>query len=336
MLKADTIRIVSPLECIYDINKQLFISNETKDTNGQIFWKTFMINNKIRIPKVLGLNFQSIIINESKKTVVMEFSSKILKERYKELININNIEYVISSINKTGIFNINTNLLIDRAEVLILHTANNIEVDKEPLDYITDFYLLKHNQKYNLKIYETGMVFESNKYSGNSDYMKIYCKFAELNRKENYELRKVIDVKQFDKIIKVESEFRKRKKILSNFGSLKLIDILNSGKSPNFDIFERISNINLNCLKIGTETNRIINSGKALNQIEKQAGKKEICKYFNFDQKSIKKIFISRFKGNKCREFKEYINICNSELTKNYSHDNIQRSITEFRKKLIL
>ena len=88
--------------------------------------------------------------------------------------------------------------------------------------------------------------------------------------------------------------------------------------------------------KNATETNSIINNGKVLNQIEKYVGKKEICKYYNYDEKAIKKIFISRFKGNKCREFKEYINICNSELTKNYSHDNIQRSITEFRKKLIL
>lgn len=336
MLRADTIRVVFPLEYISKLNRELLISFEIKENNKQVSGKTSLFNNNIEIPKILGLNFKSIRINELKRTIVIEFSSKLLKERYIELININNIEYLISLINETNIFKIDTYNFIDYADVIIIHVANNIEVENEPQDYITDFFILRHNQKYSLESYQSGLVFKSKKYSGSHDNLKIYCKFIELVRRENSELSNFIDINSFKKIIKVESQFTERKKIFNQFGSIKLKTILCSNRNPNLEIFDRISNFSMSKLKFDTDINQILNSGKRLSIMEKMAGKIEICKYYNYDQDAIKYNYIPKFKGNKSKELKEYKNICNSVLTNNYCLDNLQGRINEFKEKLIL
>ena len=107
-----------------DLNE---FSNTTCETGES---KSFYGINHRKRP--LGINY----LKYDKNQFDIEISSKILKSRYKELINKDNIEYIMHIVNNTGIVELDTKIVLDEARVLNMHVTNDIKVSTDPSNYI--------------------------------------------------------------------------------------------------------------------------------------------------------------------------------------------------------
>ena len=89
MLTLNTVKIGVGREAIRDIQKQCFTKTLQVDGKGRVAQEVWTLE-----PKILGLNKLQIKGEE----IVIEFSAKILKGRYSELINRNTFEEALSNI----------------------------------------------------------------------------------------------------------------------------------------------------------------------------------------------------------------------------------------------
>ena len=105
MLLFDKLKLVCSLDVVENVNERVF---QTIVRNGLI--TSYKYQQSTPFFLLIRKDFKN---NES----VVEFSGKILLDRYPELINQDNIRYCIEQINALGICNIDTDLLFQTAKV---------------------------------------------------------------------------------------------------------------------------------------------------------------------------------------------------------------------------
>ena len=105
MITFDRLKLICPLDVVENINERVF---QTIVRDGQLTSYKYQQNTPFYL-----LIRKDFIHNES----VIEFTGKILLDRYPELINLNNIRYCIEQINRLGICKINTDKLLQTAIV---------------------------------------------------------------------------------------------------------------------------------------------------------------------------------------------------------------------------
>ena len=316
MIRIDSIKIEAPNDILSDIDISCFDQQIIKDTtSGQI--KSNLLKLKDESKKV-GLN--SILINEKKNTVIMTLSSKILKENYFELININTVGQVFDEINKTGIIKIDDS----QANNIIIHSADfttNLKGTKQPKDYIQALQLMSLNSNYIVTPY-TGTGQDKNKngivFRGRQKSFKerciMYHKFDEIIKDKNFikSLKSPLQViNQFSNVLRIENNVCQHRKIREyTLTDNTLISVLNSqAVLPNYKLFQKIKNLS------GVQTDLFsFDPDMKLLQLEKIYGQQTIIKELCFDFGLIKEFISKHVKGNISGYVRKYRQIANDLL----------------------
>ena len=118
MFALDRLKVVMPLEHVTVLDESVF----TTTRHGQIL----KMNYSQKVPALLNIK-----IDYENSEAVIEFTGKILGERYKELIRLTNIKQCIDNINVLRIVKINREEFI-HAEVLKCDPTIDVETDDIP------------------------------------------------------------------------------------------------------------------------------------------------------------------------------------------------------------
>ena len=105
MIKFDRMKLICPLDIVENVNERVF---QTIVRDGLL--TSYKYHQDTPFYLLIRKDF---IHNES----VIEFTGKILSDRYPELINRDNIRYCIEQINRLGICEIDTERLLQTAKV---------------------------------------------------------------------------------------------------------------------------------------------------------------------------------------------------------------------------
>ena len=285
MLNIDSCKLKINDNSIKDMNKSCFLTDKKTDYEG-----TILKDNQELIKDYLPFGVKAINLNNITKEVILEFSAKILKEKYFENINKNNIECVFENLNNTGI-SFNANTIIDNAEILRFDNTYNLTV-KEPvssyLDYMRGYRL---NSRYSVSEFDTSVIFTKDvKTPALKERVIFYDKQKDVMRDK--ELHKFVNVNQFENVLRAETNIRSFsairklldiKKEKNNIRETILLkDILNSNQKPISIIFDSITNAEPSLF------DEYRNKDYMISDIVQIEGLKSIVASCNYDMKIIK------------------------------------------------
>ena len=244
MIRLDSIKIHAPADVLKDRNIDFFrFDRGGAEADGKV-----QKDKLIAYGGIVGL--KSIQIDNVKQDLQIELSAKILGDDYFNLININTIEQVFDTINRTGIIE------IDKADIPLfsLHSADctkNIKGRYKPNEYMDNLNLMPQNTKYQKTAYrgtgenkhKTGIVF-AGKQKTFKERMIVYDKREELKKEKQFlksVSRPLVTLNQFMNVTRVECSFTSYQRIREFFGTdLNLINVLQSDKNPAFKVYSRI------------------------------------------------------------------------------------------------
>jgi len=316
LIRIDSIRIEGPANVLKDIDKTRFCTKQSFDSDGVILSDKLNIEGK-NINRS-GLN--SIQFDNRKQTLTVALSSKILAENYYELININTIDQVFDTINKTGIVSIDKSKLDDFAIHMVDFTTN-IKGSHKPNDYIQALQLMSLNSRYKVDLYKgknddkhkTGIVF-TGRQSSFKERCIMYEKITEIVKDKNFisGLKSPLQViNQFSNVLRIENNVCQHRKIREYTNTQNtLISVLNSqAVLPNYKLFQKIKNLS------GVQTDLFsFDPDMKLLQIEKIYGQQTIIKELCFDFGLIKDFISKHVKGNISGYVRQYRQIANDLL----------------------
>lgn len=226
MVKLDTVKINCSSDAIKAIDENYF----TKDLSlegGQVVREVW----KYKKP-LLGL----VRLQVENGKMIVEVSSKILKERYGELLNLNTIEEALSRIDQ-GI-RLDISKVINEAVVLKADVTNDLELSRPVPQYLNNLYFFNNNNRFQIWTKQDQSITFYNK----SRRIQFYWKIVELmNQKKNQDILKFINPKQFENILRMENRLASFKLLRDSFGcENSLYEILSSEAKPNYQVFKRI------------------------------------------------------------------------------------------------
>lgn len=331
MIKIDSLKLKFNANTVKDINFNNFIAIEKKDSNKNLLSKKLVLD--ISKNYLLGLKNIELIYNLGLiEYGVIELSAKVLKQDYFDLINKNNIEKVIDTINNSDAIKFNSRFL-DTAEVLKTDVTENLTVSKEVSDYIKALQFCNISDKYRIEKYKNeAIVFKRNVLSY-KERMIFYDKYAEMLKDKE---AKFLNIEKFRNVLRCENNIvsfeRLRKNFEIKYSKIYLKDILNSNKQVNYETFNRI--IDNNNLSERLFSNEFLDM--SLKQIEKRLGQECIINYFEFD---LNKIFEFLKIHNKSRtktysDFKEYKGVLLSMQSERYIESKQIEYIKEIKELL--
>jgi len=205
--------------------------------------------------KVKRLGLKNVEVDNRNGSLILELSSKILKENYFELINLNNLEETFEKVKRCNIIDFDTNKLIDSSNVLRCDVTNNLKLTRDVSKVISELQIYGINNKYSCNPYpDTNTAFKDSvvfkrkvRSPKNKETQIIYGKFNEVTRNnaENRELLKYFDPELFRFIARVESRFANLQQMRMHFNTvdLSLVNVLSSQEQVNAKIFDKITNI---------------------------------------------------------------------------------------------
>jgi hypothetical protein len=326
MLNADTIKIGFTEDSIKDLNTDCFrkmpiedmVTNvRTGEQNRELTKTEYKLYKEY---KNLGITKINLIEHEFGYNGEIEFSAKILKEDYFDLININNIEKVIENVNGKGI-SFNENFV--NGELHRIDVANLLKMDNSIDIYLSVLQSYKSNHKYDVKPYKyQGIQFVRDVTTNErKDRLICYDKYREIKRDKR--LTDYININDFYNHLKVESNLRHflqmRKYFKTDNKKIKLIDALNSNIPVNFNFLKDVTNMNFQFELLLKDT-----EGKNLTESEKWKGRERIIELCNRDAKLIRKYIRSKYSGKSkpTRAYKLY-----SELLRDMESRKVNREI---------
>lgn len=235
MITFDKLKIVTNIKDITDIDTTVFVT-QTKD--GEILYY------KYRQESPFCLMIQA---DFNKQELVIEFTGKILKEDYPQLINRNNIGKCLETINGIGICRIDTEAILAHGEVCKCDVTKDISS--------TQMQKIITQMKQNLSNYDK---WTCAKYQGNGlvisntvktdrykKRLSIYDKQKELNKACNREFlntvsnrQKLLDYFQ-DKIrFELNIDTKAQIRLLLGVTDNRLLSVLSSNDNPILKVFD--------------------------------------------------------------------------------------------------
>jgi hypothetical protein len=227
LLTLDTIQLTTSTDYIRDLNKGKFTVSNIIKSNG------IKIINKTLECSIDGL--QRLSINETKGTVKIKCSSKILGLDYPKGISINTIEKLISKVNSTGI-KLNYDLIND-STLNFVDVKSDITLSKEPNVYFNSLNLLVA-PKFVKTLYKTGIVFNEG-IKQNPIRTTIYGKEYETQANKKFYLSNPGLSSYFDNVIRIESRLKNKPTIVKYLNSNSLVEVLASS-NLNYNILSKI------------------------------------------------------------------------------------------------
>jgi len=234
MIQFDKLKIVTNIRYITNINKNLFIEN--KKGNEILYYKY-----KQKTPYNL-----IIIVNYFQNELTIEFTSKILKDKFIELINKDNIKECICNINQLNICQLNVDDIINNSEIVKCDITK--EIIHNNINEITEYININRSnyQKWNCKKLNNGLILENIAATPrNKKRITIYNKEKEIRKSENIAFLNILSDKnkifeyfknkiRFELNINTKIQIRKLLSISTN----NLLDVLSSNENPIITIFD--------------------------------------------------------------------------------------------------
>jgi len=244
MLKFDKIHLVTSVSNVKSIDKSYF-----KETlkNGQIISLKYDNDNPFNL---------KIKLDEVRKELVLEFTSKILKEDFIQLISKDTIIKALNNINDLGVINLDVNKLLKNARVLNCDVTYDVKTKFDKSIYQV---LLKsvsnYNNKWHLSKFGTGVVMNKNvKTKKSKERLSIYQKIDELTRKPKF--LNTFDSKTKNKIFDYFENITRFEINLYTIDSIKsklkiedsqLLNVLKSTANPINDLVKKLFIDFVNC-----------------------------------------------------------------------------------------
>ena len=234
MLQFDRMKLICPLDIVENVNERVF---QTIVRDGLL--TSYKYHQDTPFYLLIRKDF---IHNES----VIEFTGKILSDRYPELINRDNIRYCIEQINRLGICEIDTERLIQTAKVAKCDVTKDV-TSTEIKEIITQTKQnLTNYDKWEVEKYPNGICLR-NKVTTDR-YKKrvcIYDKGKELKQQTNssfllslHQSQTLLDYFQDKVRFELNIGTMVQVKRLLKIGDNSLIEVLNSTANPLLSVID--------------------------------------------------------------------------------------------------
>ena len=235
MITFDKLKIVTKIKDITDIDTTVFVT-QTKD--GEILYYKYKQDSPFCL---------MIQADYSNQELVIEFTGKILKEDYPQLINHNNIGKCLETINVMGISRIDTEAILEHGEVYKCDVTKDI-LSTQMQRIITQMkQSLSNYDKWTCAKYQGNGLVVSNtvKTERYKKRLSIYDKQKELNKACNREFLNTITNRQelldyFQGKIRFELNIDTKAQIrlLLGVSDNRLLSVLSSNANPILTVFD--------------------------------------------------------------------------------------------------
>jgi len=239
MIGLDAVRLITPAYCLTNLNKDSF--SITYEKGGKSYYKY-----QQKIPFAL-----TIIHNESRNRLTLDFTAKILLDNYPSLITTHTIRECLENINCMGICQLNIDSIMDTAIVEACDVTKDVCIPIHDIKEL-DKHLatrVKNNKKYTYKVDNNGISVVHNADRKKKTRLKIYDKAHEITlSKNNPFLTKIKDKEKvldyFMDKYRVEVSIGTRATIREYFGLGKkaktlLTVVLNSCENPILTLYDK-------------------------------------------------------------------------------------------------
>jgi hypothetical protein len=330
MVNLDTVKIQFHRDLALNYNSDYFrYKTEETDDNYVI------TSHKLRKPyKRTGL--KDIVINEN--NVIIDFGSKLLPGRYKEMINLNTMEEYLKEITLTGLINFNTNDIISQSSILSCDVTNNMTVESVP-EYVNSLMIFKLNDKYTLEYYpnQTLIFTRDVKTKSVKERLELYNKYDELFLKRNEKFRDKINVDEYKNILRIESRFENHELMRQSFKTddQNFLSILSSKEKINYNIWNRITKSKDMNIETFTNNQTLMKMKEKLPyyKIRNLRGDIGIIQDCNHDIDLIKRFFKTNSTANNSARIK-YLSNLSLALQKSESNNNVDDKVNEIKQFL--
>lgn len=236
MITFDKIKLITKIEYVTDININKFMITSNKGS---------IINCKYQQDKPYNL---LVMINYRHNELALEFTGKILLDKYPSLINESNIKDCLSEINKLGICSLDVDAIIQDSEVVKCDVTKDVEF--ENIDRVLKSIRpnISNHNKWKDKPYrgKEGITLEN--VVKTPKYKKrliIYDKSKELNLADNKEFLSACSnseaiLSYYKNKIRFELNINTMKQIrqLLNIPNNNLMSVLNSCSNPILSVID--------------------------------------------------------------------------------------------------
>lgn len=221
--------------------------NSIEDINTDHFISVYKKDNLLSLKYAIKSPYLLLIIkNIEKRECVIEFTSKILRQNYKDLIRMNNIRQCLENINNIGICRLNIDNILNYGEVVKCDVTKDVNMEREKFEEMIRF------ARSNIRNYRK---WECNDYYG-GDGLKIenkvktpsckkrcifYDKHKELQRYENEDFFNIFSNEEkeelllsFQNVTRFELNLKSKKIIrdLLHIHDNNLMTVLYSDENP--------------------------------------------------------------------------------------------------------
>lgn len=232
MLKFDKMKIISKIDDIGNINENVFIANI--QGNDLLYYKYLQSK-----PFYL-----LILVDYSKKELVLEFTGKILLDNYKDLINIDNIKLCLDGINKLGICTLNVDAIMFHAYVSKCDVTRDIQIDAFPTIISQIRQTLSNYRQWICRNYTSGVVIENTvKTPRHKKRLIIYEKAKELQKATNVDFLNAVKdrgrlLESFKDVVRFELNINTMSQIrgLLQIQNTSLMAVLSSTANPILEV----------------------------------------------------------------------------------------------------
>lgn len=257
MLTFDKLKIVSDINNISNIDESVF---HTNTLDGQIIEQKY----SIRSPYQLYIEADYV-----ERELVVEFSGKILKDDYPKLINTDTIATCLSNINALGICKLNTDRILEDAEVVKADVCKDIDCPDYKTLTATLQASISNYKKYQARNISSNLVIEKNvQTKGLKRRLTIYDKYRELQRASNRHFLGIVEdsqgvLKAFENKVRFEINLNSKEQLRQclHITSTNLASVLTSTANPIWALLDAAitdTDIGSNCTSITELKNQLL------------------------------------------------------------------------------
>lgn len=182
---------------------------------------------------------------------VIEFSAKILRDQYPELINKNTIHKCFENINSLNICKLDIDKTVNDSEVISMDITIDLTGIEMP-DKVAIKTCLNNLNKYHIEKYSRNglVIMKDVKDNSRKIRLSIYDKYKEINYAKHRQFLESLENKDallayFSGKFRIEANVKSFKQIreLCRTESRKLLDILNTDANPLLTLYDEVFNI---------------------------------------------------------------------------------------------
>ena len=257
MIRFDKLKIVSRIENVSNINESEFHSIVKDDIIHELKYS-------IQSPSSLYIE-----IDYLENELVLEFTAKILKDEYPNLIHHDNIRTCLSNINDLGLCLLDIDAILADAKVVKADVCqdvtclNNKELTKSIQANVSNF------KRYQVKEINNNLIIEKNVSTrGNKCRLTIYNKELELQKACNRPFLQQVEDKNkllssFKDKLRFEMNLNSKEQLRKslNITDTSISSVLNSDSTPIWDFLDKViqdSEVGISCTSLTELKNQLV------------------------------------------------------------------------------